>query len=297
MTVILIEKLTKWYGAHRAVHQLELKVPEGSLFGFIGPNGAGKTTTIRALLGLLRASSGQARIFGLDCWRASKEIKKRVGYLPGDLMLPSWLTTRNALKMLSLLHKRDLSSDGLRLAELFKLNVSVRVRQMSRGMRQKLGLIIAMAHEPELLILDEPTTGLDPLTQDLLCRQLRQLAQKGHTVFFSSHVLSEVDDLCDRVAIIRQGEIVENEKLDALRALAKRQVKLRWQPGSSETHSDPPSFLEVTRRENDLWSCFLDGPVPLLLDWLHGREVLDLTIGPPDLDSLFRSYYTEEEAL
>ena len=164
---------------------------------------------------------------------------------------------------------------------------------MSRGMRQKLGLIIALAHRPQLLILDEPTASLDPLMQERLMDYLRQLAAEGHTIFFSSHSLREVERLCDRVAIVRDGRIVADETLQALRDNARRVVTIRWHAGDDDL--EVPSFLDLHRRDDHLWEASLRGDVAPLLQWLRDRSVADLTIGHPDLDSLFRQYYLKEE--
>src|SRR6058998_117085 len=181
------------------------------------------------MLGFLRPTSGEARIFGLDCWRDSKVIKRDIGYLPGDLRLPAWMNGANALSIFGAVRGRDLARSGRELAEKFDLDLRVKVREMSRGMRQKLGLILALAHSPRLLVLDEPTSALDPLMQQVLHELLRQLAAAGHTVFFSSHSLGEVEQLCDRVAIVRDGELVADESLAALRDRAGHDLTIRWQ--------------------------------------------------------------------
>src|SRR5580765_3539907 len=201
MPLIQIENLTRGYGRRRGVDRLSLNVAEGTLFGFLGPNGAGKTTTIRVMLGFLRPTAGAAKIFGLDCWSDSKAIKRDVGYVPGDLRLPSWMNGETALSIFGAVRGQDLMRSGRELAERFDLDLRVKVREMSRGMRQKLGLILALAHSPRLLVLDEPTSALDPLMQQELRALLVKMAAKGHTVFFSSHSLGEVEELCDRVAI------------------------------------------------------------------------------------------------
>ena len=172
MNTIEVDSLSKSYGRRVGVDGLSLSVGDGTLFGFLGPNGSGKSTTIRVLLGLLRPDRGQARVFDLDCWRQSARIKADVGYVPGDLRLYPWLTGRNALKLFGQIRERDLNEQGRALAGEFKLDLEVPVRHMSRGMRQKLGLILAMAHRPRLLVLDEPSTGLDPLIQDRLFARL-----------------------------------------------------------------------------------------------------------------------------
>ena len=284
--------LSKSYGKRPAVANLDLEVHEGSVFGFIGPNGAGKTTTIRLLLGFLSPGAGEARIFGRDCWRDSHHIKADVGYVPGDLRLHSWLTGHSALRIARLARGRELTRRGHELAELLELDLDVVVRNMSQGMRQKLGLILALAHEPRLLVFDEPTSALDPVMQDRLYRVLRDHASAGNTVFFSSHVLSEVEGLCDRVAVIRHGELVANETLDTLRAQAKRAVTIHW---GSTAPPTPPAFLELEEQRGSMCEYALEGTAAQLLDWLRGHDIDDFAVGEPDLDRLFKRYYEGEE--
>ncbi len=296
MSLIALQALTRRYGSRRGVEEVSLSVPEGSLFGFLGPNGAGKTTTIRVLLGFLRPTSGSARVFGLDCWRESPRIKADVGYLPGDLRLYPWMTGRDALRTSGAVRRCDLMRRGAELAEEFGLDLHVKVRSLSRGMRQKLGLILALAHAPRLLVLDEPTSSLDPLVQEQLRDRLRRLSAAGHTVFFSSHTLSEVESLCDRVAIVRAGRIIADSKLDDLRRATGHEVTIRWKDGAGASGNAPPEFLRLSRTDAATWSGTLEGPVSRLVDWLAGKPVDDLAIGRPDLESLFRRYYEEERS-
>ena len=293
MSVIVVKQLTKRYGRRVGVANLNLNVSEGSIFGFLGPNGAGKTTTIRVLLGLLKPSEGAAAIFGLDCWRQSHLINAEVGYLPGDLRLYPWLTCERALNIFGQIRERDLTDAGRALASDLDLDPDVPVRDMSRGMRQKLGLILALAHRPKLLILDEPTASLDPLMQDKLYDHLRALAADGHTIFFSSHTLSEVEHLCDRVAILREGRLVVDETLDALRGRAKRVVTIRWHEGDVPK---PPGSLDVYERRDRQWHASLTGSVMELVRWSAGQPIEDLSIGQPDLTMLFQQYYAHEES-
>jgi ABC-2 type transport system ATP-binding protein len=291
VSVIQIENLTRRYGRRRGIERISLSIPEGMLFGFLGPNGAGKTTTIRVMLGLMRPSDGSARLFGLDCWRDSKAIKRDLGYLPGDLRLPPWLTGDKALSIFGAVRGKDIRPCGTELAERLDLDLSVKVREMSRGMRQKLGLILAMAHAPRLLVLDEPTNSLDPLVQGLLHEVLRQLARAGNTIFFSSHSLAEVEQLCERVAIVRDGQLVADDSLAKLRERAGHEVTIRWKDKSVGLNLPPPAFLKLTTHEPSLWQGSLDGPVSNLLDFLTGKQIEDLTIGRPDLETLFRRFY------
>jgi ABC-2 type transport system ATP-binding protein len=291
VSLIQIDRLTRSYGRRRGIERLSLSVQEGALFGFLGPNGAGKTTVIRVMLGFLRPSGGSARLFGKDSWRESKAIKQDVGYLPGDLRLPSWFTGNSALSIFGQVRGKDLTRSGHELAEKFALDLSVRVRAMSRGMRQKLGLILALAHWPRLLVLDEPTSSLDPLIQQVLLAHLREMSAAGHTVFFSSHSLGEVEQLCSRVAIVREGKLVADETLAGLRARAGHEVTILWADASGAASLEPPAFLKLTRREPGLWQGVLEGPVSGLLGFLAGKPVQDLYIGRPDLESLFRRFY------
>ena len=293
MGVIETNALTRRYGSRRGIERIDLAVPAGTLFGLLGPNGAGKTTAIRVLMGFLRPTSGSATIFGMDCWRAGPRIRAEVGYIPGDLRLYPWMDGASALRVFGSIRGRDLRAPGKALAEEFELDLSVKVRSMSRGTRQKLGLVLALAHEPKLLILDEPTTTLDPLMQDRVREKLRSAAAAGRTVLFSSHTLSEVEMLCDRVAIVRDGAIVAHETLDALRARAGHEVTIRWRDDAAAP-PDAPAFLHVRARESRTWRATLDGPVDALIAWLASLPsgtVADLTISPPDLDSLFRRFY------
>ena len=289
--MLVTEALTKCYGDHVALDQLSISVGEGEIFGFLGPNGAGKTTAIRVLLGFLRADGGKARLFGRDAWRDGKSIREQTGYLPGDLRLPQWMRGSDALRFAARVRRQaSLFERGRELAERFRLDLDVRVRDQSRGMRQKLGILLACAHEPRLLILDEPTTALDPVTQDSLLEYLRQVAESGRTVFFSSHVLSEVDSLCERVAILRQGKLVESSSLDELRARASRQVEIVFRDERAASVA-VPDCLHVTQSEERSWRGTLNGPPADLIEWLGGRGIVDVVVRPPDLDRLFLEYY------
>lgn len=289
--LIHLENLTRNYGRRRGIADVSLSVPEGALFGFLGPNGAGKTTTIRVLLGLLRPAAGAARIFGLDCWRQSKTVKHDLGFLPGNLRLPLWMSGDSALSVFGAIRRRDLRAAGRTLAERFDLDLRVKVRQMSQGTRQKLGLVLALAPAPRLLILDEPTSALDPLMQRVLHEILRERAAAGHTVFFSSHSLGEVEQLCDRVAIIRDGRIVADESLHALQHRAGHEVTIHWTPGAPDIPAAPPAVLALTKHEPHLWQGSLAGPAGALIDFLAHKPVGELLITRPDLETLFARFY------
>lgn len=289
MSVIAINNLTKRYGRRTGIEGIRLDVPPGAMFGFLGPNGSGKTTTIRVLLGMLQPTEGQVTVFGLDCWRESHRIKADIGYIPGDLRLYPWMDLRDGLRIVGRVRGRDLLGPGLELARRFALEPAVRVRSMSRGMRQKLGLILALAHRPRLLILDEPTSALDPPMQVALYEHLRERTVEGATVFFSSHTLSEVEELCDRVAILRDGRLVEDATLVELRARAEREVVLTWK--NEAYPEDVPTFLRLVARRGCEWHCTLNGDVMALMRWCAEQPLEDVVVRPPDLDRMFRRYY------
>jgi ABC-2 type transport system ATP-binding protein len=294
--VIHVEGLTRRYGARRGVENVHLSIPQGALYGFLGPNGAGKTTTIRVLLGFLRATTGSARIFGLDCWRDSARIKAEVGAIPGDLRLWPWMNGHSALRLFGTIRRRDLGERGRALAEELELDLGVKVRAMSRGMRQKLGLILALAHEPRVLVLDEPTTALDPLMQDRLRGMLRRMARAGHTVFFSNHTLGEVEDLCERVAIVRKGRIVADSTVEDLRRSAGHDVVMMWRDG--EGARSVPAMLTLHERTDRRWAGKFMGEhvAPLLAFFAeHASALDDVSITRPDLETLFMRYYDTED--
>ena len=296
MYVIETDKLTKRYGQRVGVDSVSLAIPSGAIFGFLGPNGAGKTTTIRLLLALLRPTEGAARVFGLDCWRHASRIKRDLGYVPGDLRLYHWMTTRSALAIVGKVRGQDLTSAGVQLAREFNLELDVRVRNMSRGTRQKLGLLLAMVHRPRLLVLDEPTSALDPLMQQTFYDHLRQRAREGATVFVSSHTLSEVDALCDRAAILRNGQVVANERLDVMRRRAARDVTVEFATEQACRTTEVPDLFAVARRTDRSWHGTLTGSAVELVAWAARQPLSDVTIGQPDLDSLFRQYYQPQDA-
>ena len=289
--IIETHGLRKHYRGKGGVDSIDLSIPSGQIYGFVGPNGAGKTTTIRVLLGFLRAGSGCANIFGLDCWRDSHSIKRQVGYLPGDLRIYPWMTGERALRLVERIRGIDLKSAGNELAERFGLPMRQRVRTMSRGTRQKLGLVLALAHCPRLLILDEPTTGLDPPMRIELAGYLRERASAGDTVFFSSHTLAEVEQLCDRVGIVRNGCMVADESISDWRNRAPRIVTVRFPSREASATIDPPSCLVDLRRDGVTWTAQLFGPAAALMQWGATQPIDDIAIERPDLETLFRTFY------
>ena len=291
MDAVATHNLRKRYGSHEALRGIDLRVPSGSLFGFLGPNGAGKTTAIRIMMGLLRPTGGDACVLGHDAWRDGPRLRREVGYLPGEVRFYPDRTGRQILDIVRAARGLRGGDEVRRLADRFNLDISRRVRAFSSGMKQKLGLIAAMLHRPPLLILDEPTTGLDPLVRQTLFDELRTVSARGGTVLFSSHTLSEVAELCSHVAVLREGRLVEQDRIDVLRSRALRRVELTL--AASPSVLTPPQGFRVehqnARQIRGTWT----GPVEPLLAWLSRIPVSDVIIAPPSLEDLFLAYYKD----
>jgi len=291
-----IDGLTKRYGRRRGVENLRLNVEKGSIYGFLGPNGAGKTTTIRLLLGLLKPSSGSARICGLDVRKKSTKIREHVGYLPGDVRFYNHLSGYRMLKLIADLRGLECRSRAEELAKILDLNLSLKIRTHSRGMKQKLGIIQAMMHNPEVLILDEPTNGLDPLVQKRVYDLLQDYAEEGGTVFFSSHIISEVERICNRVAIIRDGRLVADDDVTTLRAKSVQiqYVNLTLKNGKSLPSPLPAGFQIIVENKTHIQMKAL-GSTEQLLQYLSTLPLEQVTIENPSLEDVFMQFYREEE--
>src|SRR6186713_592189 len=227
--VIHTERLTKSYGVHRGITEVDLDVEAGEIFGFLGPNGAGKTTTMRVLLDLIRPTSGRAEVFGIETTADPVAIHRRVGYLPGEFDLYDRLTGAETITYFGNLRGGVDRAYSARLIEMLDLDPSRRFREYSKGNKQKVGLIVALQHRPDLLILDEPTAGLDPLVQQTFFGVVREAKDEGRTIFLSSHIIDEVDRTCDRVAIIREGRLVQVDSIEAIRQLSFHHVELTFE--------------------------------------------------------------------
>ncbi|MBA3688312.1 MAG: ABC transporter ATP-binding protein [Chloroflexi bacterium] len=294
--VIATKGLTKHYDTVKALLDLTLDVRSGEIFGFLGPNGAGKSTLIRTLLGFLHATEGSARVLGLDIEADSVEIRRRTGYLPGGIALYDSLSGADALDYLADLQDRGAAMRE-ELCERLQMPPSVlrrKVRDYSRGMRQKIGVIQAFQHDPELAILDEPTEGLDPLMQHAFYALMDDQRKKGRTIFFSSHVLSEVERVCDRVAIIRSGQLMALQNVDDLLARRKRKVELRWR-GAAPELAGIPGLADV-RVDGNKMSATLLGDVSEFVRAIASPSLEDLTIEPARLEEAFLEYYAGDDA-
>ncbi len=292
--VISTHALTKHYGPVHALTDLSLDVRQGEIFGFLGPNGAGKSTMIRTLLGYLHATSGSATVLGLDVATQSVEIRRRTGYLPGGIALYDSLSGERLLDYLAELQGRE-PHRRAELCDRLELSGTVlkrRVRDYSRGMRQKIGVVQALQHDPELAVLDEPTEGLDPLMQHAFYRLLDDLRAEGRTVFFSSHVLSEVERLCDRVAIIRAGRLMALHEVADLLERRRRRVMLRWR-GAAPDPSTLPG-LENVQVDGSRIIGSLTGDIAAFVRSIASPNLEDLTIEPASLEEAFLEYYATD---
>jgi ABC-2 type transport system ATP-binding protein len=292
-SAIRTEGLSKDYGAGRGLFDLDLEIPEGQVFGYLGPNGAGKTTTIRQLMGLAYPTRGRASIFGLDCHRQAVEVKRHVGYVPGEPPQFGALRGREVIEYLGAMAGGIDRAYVKELCERLGFDVSQRYRQYSSGNKKKLLLVIAFMHRPRLLILDEPTSGLDPLNQQEFYAMVREARERGATVFLSSHVLSEVEHVCDRVGIIRAGRLVRLASLEDMHEIRIHRVEM-------EFAGEPP--VEAIRRaegvdgvtaEDHRVRCLVRGSFEPLLTAVAGAHVVNLTSHEPSLEDTFLEYYSE----
>ncbi len=303
---IVTNGLGKAYGTRRvrrgspvvALQDLTIAVRRGEIFGFLGPNGAGKSTTIRILLGFLHATAGSATVLGRDVASDDVAIRADVGYLPGGIAFHDSMTGEATLDYLAALHGRPtpLRDHLIERLELSRTDLRRLVRDYSRGMRQKVGIIQAMQHDPELLILDEPTEGLDPLMQRAFYELLEDRRRAGRTVFFSSHVLSEVERVCDRVAIIRQGRLVALSDVEQLLARRRRHVEARLAPGAPPPALEGVAGVSAVFVRQDVLRCDLEGDVGPFLAAIGGARITDLTIEPARLEEAFLEYYEADIA-
>jgi ABC-2 type transport system ATP-binding protein len=292
--VIQIEKLTKSYGEHRGIVDVDLTVEAGEVFGFLGPNGAGKTTTIRVLLDLIRPTRGTARVFGIDTSADPVAIHRRVGYLPGEFTLYDRLTGGQTLEYFGNLRGGVDPAYQQSLIERFELDTTRRFKEYSKGNKQKVGLIAALQHKPELLILDEPTSGLDPLVQQTFFEVLREAKADGRTVFLSSHVLSEAEKSCDRVAIIREGRIVMVDRVDALRDLAAHEVELRFTgPVPTAEFEAIPGVSNVVAQDHVL-RMHVAGPIGPVVQAAARHPLADFVSREPSLEETFLAQYGKD---
>ena len=296
MSVIEAEGLTKRYGSRRGLDGLDLEVRSGEVFGFLGPNGAGKTTTIRILLDLIRPTRGTARVLGETPRTAGTALRRRIGYLAGDFVVDGGQSATELLTFLGHLRGGVPGERVAGLIERLDLDPSVRIKSLSKGNRQKVGLVQAFMHQPELLILDEPTSGLDPLVQQTFLELVREARDNGQTVFMSSHVLSEVEQIADRVGIVRDGRMVAVEGFEDLRGRAVRRVEIRFEvPVEATVFAGLEGVSELVI-EGSVLRCLMTGRADALVKAAARFPVASVLAEEPDLEELFFALYRGEES-
>lgn len=292
MNAIETKALTKYYGKSRGIVDVDLTVKEGDIFGFIGPNGSGKSTMIRTLLNFIFPTSGTAKVLGLDAIKDTKKIKGQVGYLPGEVDYYDDMSAGELLHYSGRFYKKDYTKNLQELVELFDLDTNKNIHSLSLGNKKKVAIIQALLHEPKLLILDEPTGGLDPLMQKRFFTRLQEENKKGTTIFFSSHVLSEVQRLCHRVAIIKEGRILKVEDMEVLRNNQFRNVRINF--AETVPRLDIPGILNYHQEEHTL-HLFFKGDVNELVRELGRHQLNGLWLEEPALEEVFMHYYEKEE--
>ncbi|MCP1123946.1 ABC transporter ATP-binding protein [Bacillus sp. 3103sda1] len=293
MNVIEIKNLTKTYGKARGISDISFNVEQGEIFGFIGPNGAGKSTTIRTLLSLIYPTSGSATIFGKDCIQFAPEIKKEIGYLPSEIFYYDNMKVKDLLKYSASFYKKDCSKKIKELAEIMDLDLNKKIDDLSLGNKKKVGIVQGLLHEPKLIILDEPTSGLDPLMQQKFFELLEEENKKGTTILFSSHILNEVQRLCNRVAIIKEGKIVTVEKISTLQENNYKKFKVETKSALDKNYFqiDGVNKLEV---HNNVTSFLFKGNINTVMKKIAEIEIANLWIEEPDLEEIFIHYYEKE---
>jgi ABC-2 type transport system ATP-binding protein len=289
MGVIEVNKLTKYYGKARGIVDVSFNVDEGEIFGFIGPNGAGKSTTIRLLLSLIHPTSGSAKVFGKEVVTHGPEIRRDIGYLPSEVYYYEGMKVKDLLKYSASFYACDCTQRIKELSELMELEINRRISDLSYGNKKKVGIVQGLLHSPKLLFLDEPTAGLDPLMQRKFFDLIRKENARGVTVFFSSHILGEVQRLCNRVGIIREGKIAEISDIRSLQQNNYKKVRVIAE-GLNPASFDLPGVTNI-QTEDGMVHFFFKGDINTVLQKISGVQVTDLTIEEPTLEEIFMHYY------
>ena len=289
---IVLNQLTKHYGTHRGINDLSFSVNEGEFFGFIGPNGAGKSTTIRTLMGLIHPSGGNASIFGLDCQTKASVIARDVGYLPSENSYYENMKVRELLQYTADLYGMDCETKMYELSERLNLDLTRKIEDLSLGNKKKVGIVSAIMTSPKLIIMDEPTSGLDPLIQQAFYDILKEENSRGATVFFSSHVLSEVQKLCDRVAILKEGQLIGIQSIKELRESGYKKVSLSAKEAIPRDFFDLSGIANYAETADKTSVSFMyNGNITAIIDKLHLLHLDDVLLEEPSLEEIFMHYY------
>ncbi len=289
MSIIEVNNLTKYYGKARGIVDVSFNVDEGEIFGFIGPNGAGKSTTIRLFLSLIYPTSGEAKIFGKDCIKYGPEIRQDIGYLPSEVFYYEGMKVLDLLKYSASFYKKDCTKRLYELSDLMELDLKRRIDDLSYGNKKKVGIVQGLLHSPKLIVLDEPTAGLDPLMQQNFFNLIREEHQRGATVFFSSHILGEVQRLCSRVAIIKEGSIINIQDIKSLQHDNYKKIRITAEKLDEKAFSF--DGISNIQRENGVLSFLYRGNINQVTKVISGMQLSDLIIEEPTLEEIFLHYY------
>jgi len=292
MYAIETEGLTKYYGKDRGIIDVDLKINEGEIFGFIGPNGSGKTTTIRLFLSLLFPTSGNGKIFNYDIAKDGPRIKKIVGYIPTEVNYYENMTVEELIKYSARFYKVSLDHRFDQLVDALDLDLSRKIVELSMGNKKKVAVVQSLIHDPRLLILDEPTSGLDPLIQNHLFDILKEQNEKGTTIFFSSHVLSDVEKFCHRVAFIKDGRIIIEDDINSLKEKLLSRITFQLKEGTDDITLRTKGIISIEKTKNGT-SFLYQGGIPQLLEELSQLPIVKITITEPDLEEVFMHYYED----
>lgn len=293
VNIIETNNLTKYYGKARGILDVSITVEEGEIFGFIGPNGAGKSTTIRTLLSLIYPSSGTAKIFGMDCVKQAPEIAKRVGYLPSEVFYYDGMRVKDLLNYSASFYKKDCKERIKTLAERMNLDLNRKIEDLSFGNKKKVGIVQGLLHSPDLIILDEPTSGLDPLMQQNFFDLLLEENKRGATILMSSHILSEVQRLCNRVAIIKEGKIITLEKITTLQEHSYKRFKFDVAQEIPKDYFQLEGVTDLVVNGNS-HSFFFKGDINQIVAKMSSVKIANLWADEPDLEEIFLHYYSKE---
>jgi ABC-2 type transport system ATP-binding protein len=289
MSVIEVNHLTKFYGKSRGIVDTTFQVEEGEIYGFIGPNGAGKSTTIRLFLSLIFPTSGEAKIFGKDCFQYGPELRQDIGYLPSEVFYYEGMKVIDLLKYSASFYKKDCTQRLHELSDLMELDLKRRIDDLSYGNKKKVGIVQGLLHSPTLIVLDEPTSGLDPLMQQKFFNLIRQENQRGATVFFSSHILGEVQRICNRVAIIKEGTIIDIQDIKTMQEDNYKKIRVTGEDLDEKYFTvDGVTKLE---KENGTVKFFFKGDINLMMHLISQKTISDVSIEEPTLEEIFLHYY------
>jgi ABC-2 type transport system ATP-binding protein len=289
MSVIEVSHLTKYYGKARGIVDVSFNVDEGEIFGFIGPNGAGKSTTIRLFLSLIYPTSGDAKIFGKDCIKYGPEIRQDIGYLPSEVFYYEGMKVQDLLKYSASFYPKDCTKRIKELAELMELDLKRKIEDLSYGNKKKVGIVQGLLHQPKLIVLDEPTAGLDPLMQQKFFKLIREENKRGATVFFSSHILGEVQKMCNRVAIIKEGSIINIQDIKSLQRDNYKKIRIQAED-VDEKRFEVEGVTKLAKEDGGI-SFFFKGDINMIMKLISEKDVNDVTIEEPTLEEIFIHYY------